>query len=301
MTRWITPLALAAALAGCDDTVAGQKPVLSSQPDPVEMERYARRLHLDLAGRVAKDSYVASAVDALTEAGNTAAAREELADELLASDEFSELFVGELENQVFGGESADDRYNLLCGIIRNQVACNACPAISGDSACAGCSCANLPALEAERLDLASAAADLAGGDATTSAIERRYASSTPLRGLTTPDATAQALFEAFLGRAPEGEELRNARMIIFGFVLSPGAPSGLLFQRHGSVFEDLIDILFESDVYREAVVDRVFRRYLGRGATAVELAHFSAQLDADDPDVRSVIRAVTSSREYFEQ
>jgi hypothetical protein len=45
----------------------------------------------------------------------------------------------------------------------------------------------------------------------------------------------------------------------------------------------------------------VFDRYLARSPKPVELAHFSATLDADEPDARSVVRAVTSSREYFEQ
>jgi hypothetical protein len=109
------------------------------------------------------------------------------------------------------------------------------------------------------------------------------------------------LFETFIGRLPEAEERRNAQAMIFGFVLVPDAPAGLLFQRHGSNFDDLVDIIFESDIYREAAVNAAFMRYLGRSATAIELRHFSAQLDETDPDIRPVIRAVTSSREYFDQ
>jgi hypothetical protein len=75
----------------------------------------------------------------------------------------------------------------------------------------------------------------------------------------------------------------------------------VLFHRHGSSTADLVDILFESENYREAVVDRAFARYLGRAATPAEMAHFAAQLDDTDPDARGVIEAVVSSREYFAQ
>jgi hypothetical protein len=63
----------------------------------------------------------------------------------------------------------------------------------------------------------------------------------------------------------------------------------------------MIDIVFDSEAYREAVVDAVFLRYLGRNASPAELAWFAAELDDDNPDSRGLIRAVTSSREYFEQ
>jgi hypothetical protein len=80
-----------------------------------------------------------------------------------------------------------------------------------------------------------------------------------------------------------------------------GAPRALLFHRHGVTFSDLADIVFGSEVYREAIVDGAFGRYLGRPPSSVERAHFSAQLDATSPDLRPVIRAVVSSREYFAQ
>ncbi len=88
--------------------------------------------------------------------------------------------------------------------------------------------------------------------------------------------------------------------MIFG-ALIPDSPAGLLFHRHGSSYQDLLDIIFQSEVYREAAVSAVFARYLGRSALLQEMAHFSAQLDADAPDVRPIIRAVVSSQEYFEQ
>ena len=88
--------------------------------------------------------------------------------------------------------------------------------------------------------------------------------------------------------------------MIFGAIV-PGSPAGLLFHRHGSNYEGLLDILFGSEVYREAAVSAVFARYLGRPAGLAEMAHFSAELDADSPDLRPVVRAVVSSQEYFDQ
>jgi hypothetical protein len=83
--------------------------------------------------------------------------------------------------------------------------------------------------------------------------------------------------------------------------LIPGTPAGLLFHRLGGNYADLIDIVFHSEVYREAMVHRVFDRYLARAPSSAELAHFATTLDATDPDQRGVVRAVVSSREYFEQ
>jgi hypothetical protein len=45
----------------------------------------------------------------------------------------------------------------------------------------------------------------------------------------------------------------------------------------------------------------VFDRYLARSPSATELTHFVDTLDATDPDLRGVARAVVSSREYFDQ
>jgi hypothetical protein len=88
--------------------------------------------------------------------------------------------------------------------------------------------------------------------------------------------------------------------MVFGSFV-PGSPAGLLFHRHGANYADLVDIIFASEVYREAAVDAVFLRYLGRGATPEELAFFAGDLDQVSPDVRPVMRAVLSSREYFTQ
>ncbi|MCA9677485.1 MAG: hypothetical protein KC464_20850, partial [Myxococcales bacterium] len=161
------------------------------------------------------------------------------------------------------------------------------------------SCAPLAGYVAERAALRTAVDDLAAG-ATTSSIERRYVEASPFRALASPDGVAQALFDGFLGHAPQLEERRNAAAMVQGALIA-GSPAGLLYHRHGADYADLLDIVFGSEVYREAAVGAVFERYLGRRPTAAELGHFAAGLDPDDPDVRDVILAVVSSREYFEQ
>jgi hypothetical protein len=287
-------------VAACDDTVGGLAPVGGDQPSQAELERFTRRLHLDLTGDTPSDAFVADATARLTEAGNTAAARRELAAELVAGDGFAALYVAELENRTFGGETADARYDLLCGIVRgDDPACQACGAPTSGDPCGDCDCAFLTEMRAERAALFTAADDLAAGDPT-SAIERRFAETTPLRALSSPEGAADALFDAFLGHTPQDEEQRNAAAMISGALL-PGSPAGLLFHRHGADFADLLDIVFESEVYREAIVAATFERYLGRRPTAPELGHFAASLDADAPDARPVVLAVVSSREYFEQ
>ena len=81
----------------------------------------------------------------------------------------------------------------------------------------------------------------------------------------------------------------------------PGSPAGLMFHRHGSNYADMINIIFESEVYRESMVRRAFNRYLAREPSSLELPYFATTLDATKPDMRSLVRAVLSSREYFEQ
>lgn len=286
-------------LAACDSTETGLAPVGGDQPSQAEIERFARRLHLDLTGAVPGDAFVADAVARLG-AGNTAEARRALADELIAAPEFAQLFIEELENRAFGGETAEARYDLLCGIIRgDDPACTTCPFPGDGDFCGSCDCAILQQLYSEREALYEAGDDLTAG-ATTTSVERRYASTLPFRALTTPEGTADALFEAFLGHLPQEEEQMNAAAMVTG-ALFPGSPAGLLFHRHGSDYDDLVEIVFESEVYREAVVAAVFERYLGRRPTPPELGVFAAELGEDEPDARPVILAVVSSREYFEQ
>jgi hypothetical protein len=285
-------------LAACDSTETGLSPVGGDQPSQAEIERFARRLHLDLTGAPPSDAFLADAVERLG-AGNTADARRGLADELIASPGFAQLFIEELENRAYGGETAEARYDFLCGVIRgDDPACDACDFPDDGDFCGSCDCAILQQLYTEREALFEAGDDLTGGD-TTSSVERRYVASLPFRALSTPEGTADALFEGFLGHLPQDEERMNAAAMVQG-ALFPGSPAGLLFHRHGSEFDDLVEIVFESEVYREAAVAAVFERYLGRRPTAPELGVFSAEL-GDEPDARPVILAVVSSREYFEQ
>lgn len=286
-------------LGGCGDSVDGLVPVGGDKPSAVELERFARRLHLDLTGRPASDEFLADAVAEL-EAAATAASRAELADPLIESDEFAQTFVDELTNRAFGGEDPDARYQLVCSITRDDdPACASCGP-GGADPCAGCDCPSLTRIHADQQAVLAAAADLGSGEASTAEVERRFADSTALKAFSAPDVLAVELFELFLGRPAEADEQTNARAMITG-ALVPDSPAGLLFHRHGADYQDLLDILFESEVYREAAVSAVFSRYLGRPAHLDEMAHFSAELDADEPDVRPVIRAVVSSQEYFEQ
>jgi hypothetical protein len=291
-------IALTATLHGCHDTVDGVTPVGGTTASQAEVERFGRRLHLDLTGSRADDAYLGTVTAAIAD-DNSAAARAGLADALLDAPGFASIYVEELENRAFGGEPIDERYEALCGFARvNDAACGACPA-SADP-CSGCDCPRLAALAAERADLGGAASDLADS-ATTAAIERRYADAAAFYQLAdSPQSGAATLFQVFLGRPPGPDELDNAAAMFAGSLL-PGAPAGLLFHRHGARYADLVDILFESEIYREAAVRAVFERYLGRPPDAAELDHFTASLDAAAPDVRGVIRAVVSSREYFEQ
>ena len=283
---------------GCGQTVDGITPVGGEQPSEAELRRFMRRLHLDLAGTAPDDTYLDDAVARLL-ADSTAAGRAAIADELLAQQEFADTYVAELENRVFGGQSAESRYQQLCGVVRVVVPeCMQCP-LNGDT-CGDCACAPIVTYVGERDVILTSAADLAAGTPT-GTLERRYASTIAFRSFfNTPNTLAVGYFDVFLGRPAELDEMDNAAAMLQGALL-PGSPAGVLFHRHGSDMTDFIDILFSSENYREAVVIGVFQRYLGRRPTGVELSHFSASVDSSSPDALGVIRAVTSSREYFEQ
>jgi hypothetical protein len=298
MRGWAVGAVLA--LCACSDKVESATPVGGQQASLAEQQRFVRRLYLDLTGKPPGEAAMAAAIDQLA-AGNTAATRAALARELLESADFATIFVGELETSVFGGEPIDSRYGLVCGVTRdNEPPCNTCaPAAPGDP-CGDCACPVLIQLAAEQESLHAAAADLDG--LSTGAIERRFGDAQVLRrSFGDGGAYTDALFLAFLGRNADPDEQRNGRSLFFGALFDPGRPAGVLFHRHGSNSADLVAILFESENYREAVVDRAFSRYLGRAATPAELAHFSARVDAADPDARPIIEAVVSSREYFAQ
>jgi len=290
-------LATLLCLAACDGTVPAGKPVGTTVDTEAEIQRFLRRAYLDLTGAVPTDAELAAGTTRLRDAGNTAAARGELADELIAGEKFSAVWIEELENTIFGGNTLEQQYGLVCGIVRGTTpACSTC---TQTDPCA-CTCANLPALATERAGLRTTAADLRGG-MKTSVIERRYAKATAYFALAgAPEPRVRALFDDFLARPAEPDEIENGRGMIIG-AFFPTSPAGLMFHRHGSNYDDLLDIVFDSEVYREAIVRRVFDRYLARSPRPAELAYFVATLDATDPDARSLLRAVASSREYFAQ
>lgn len=281
----------------CGETVAGNKPVGKAVDTDAQLQRYLRRAYLDLSGHGPSDAELGDATARLRDADNTAAARGELVDALIAKDAFPKLWFSELENGIFGGNSVDQQYTLVCNLVRGTTpACMAC--VQAD-ACT-CACPQLAALGTERTGLRASAADFLAGTKS-GAIERRYAMAGAYFALAgTPEARVKALFDDFLARTAEPDEIENGRGMIFGSIL-PGSPAGLLFHRHGASYADLIDIVFGSEVYREAMVRRVFERYLARSPSANELAHFVSTLDANDPDARGLLRAVVSSREYFAQ
>ena len=297
--RALTLLMLAAVpLAGCTDRQGGLLPVAGDEGGAVRQERFIKRLHLDLTGELPGDPEITAALAELEEESGPAA-RGAMADARMADRRFAEVFVLELENRVFGGGNAQDTYALFCPAL--QAIDPACAACEPTLDCSGCACPVLASLAEEREGLLAAADDLAAGRATSSDIERRYAESQifVFNGGAV-ESVAGGLFVNFLGRPPEADETKHASAMIFGTFV-PGSPVGLLFHRLGENYADLIDIVFTSEVYRDAAVDGVFLRYLGRNATPEELSHFAGGLDPASPDVRPVIRAVVSSGEYFSQ
>jgi hypothetical protein len=284
-------------LAACEHTVDEQKPVGGHTDTEAEVERYVRRAYLDLSGRPPSDADLTATTTRLREQNNTAAARGAFADELIAKDEYATLWVEELENGIFGGNTLEQQYAFVCSIVRGgDRSCDSC---TQQDSCK-CTCSILPTLDTERTDLMKATADFKANVAT-SDIERRYAMATGYFILAgAPESRVSALFDDFLSRPAEADEIENGRAMIFGAIF-PGAPAGLMFHRHGSTYADLIDIIFESEVYRESMVRRVFSRYLAREPSSLELAHFVTTLDATKPDLRGLVRAVLSSREYFDQ
>jgi hypothetical protein len=291
-------LAFLLCLAACDSTIPAGKPLGTTVDTEAEIQRFLRRAYLDLTGTVPTESELAAGTTRLRDAGNTAAARKALADELIAGERFSKLWIEELETTVYGGATLENQYTFVCAIIRGLApACEASCTLA--DACA-CTCAGLPTFNTERESLRAAAADLRAGTKT-AAIERRYARTNGYFVLLgSPEARVQALFDDFLSRTAEPDEIENGRGMIIGPIF-PGAPAGLMFHRHGSTYDDLIDIVFDSEVYREAIVRRVFERYLARSPRPDELTHFLTTIDANDPDARDLLRAVASSREYFDQ
>lgn len=294
MLRSIT---LVLCLAACDQTVAGGPPVGGNVDTDAEIQRYLRRAYLDLTGETPTEADLTASTTRLRDANNSPTARGELVAELVSKEEFANVWTEEIENGIFGGNSLTAQYDLVCGLTRGvEPACMSCQQADP---CA-CACPQIAPLKLERDKLATTAADLHGG-MKTSTLEKRYATQTGYFALSgSPEARITALFDDFLARPPEPDEIENGRALIIGSII-PGSPAGVMFHQYGSSYAEMLDIVFGSEVYREAVVRRVFDRYLARSPSPAELAHFSATLDATEPDARSLVRAVVSSREYFEQ
>ena len=294
MLRTIT---LMLCLAACDQTVAGGPPVGGSVDSDAEIQRYLRRAYLDLTGETPTEADLTASTTRLRDANNSPTARGELVAELVSKQEFANVWTEEIENGIFGGNSLTAQYDLVCSLTRGvEPACMSCQQADP---CA-CACPQIAPLKLEREKLATTAADLHGG-MKTSTLEKRYAMQTGYFAISgSPEARITALFDDFLARPPEPDEIENGRALIIGSIL-PGSPAGVMFHEYGSSYAEMLDIVFGSEVYREALVRRVFDRYLARAPSPVELAHFSATLDATEPDARSLVRAVVSSREYFEQ
>lgn len=290
-------LAFLLSLAACSESRSAGPPVGGTVDTDAAIQRYLRHATLDLAGHVPSDDELASSTSQLRDQRNTAAARGAFVDGLLGQPTYASAWVEELENAIFGGNTLDTEYAMVCGIIRGST--QDCLACTATDSCT-CSCPEIAPLLTERTQLATSAGDLASGTAS-STIERRYAMAEGYYVLAgTPENRVKTLFADFLARDAEADEIENGRAMVFG-TLVPGSPAGLLFHRYGASYADLIDIVFTSEIYREALVRRVFERYLSREPSTAELVHFAATLDANAPDAHGLVRAVVSSREYFEQ
>ncbi len=284
-------------LTACTETKDGFAPVLSDDVTAAEKERFARRLYLDMTGLPPTDAEMADVVAKLDKGGNTADVRTEIVTPLVNGPKLPTLLLSEIEATAFSGQSLGDLYGLVCAIVRESDSCLSCK--EADPCL--CSCPPLAALGAERENVRNVALSFIEGDATTADLERALADTEPFRfNGTTPDGIATLLFQTFLGRPAEKDELQNARFMVSGTLL-PENPAGLLFHRYGANYDDLIDIIFSSEVYRDAVVGRTFQRYLGRKPTADELRYFSGSLDTAAPDVRPLIGLIVSGSEYFSQ
>ena len=289
-------LAILLLLDACDDKVGHQQPLGTTVDTDAQIQHYLRRVYLDLTGKVASDADLDASTATLRDAQNTPTARGSLVDDLMAKPEFGTTWVSELENTIFAGNTLDQQYAFICGIVRGGAACQSCT----EADPCNCQCSVIPQLLTERTQLRTSATDFIGGTKS-STIERKYAAALGYYALAgDADTRTKSLFTDFLARPAEADENENGRAMIIGAII-PGSPAGIMFHRYGSNYTDLLDIMFTSEVYREAMVRRVFERYLAREPSAAELSHFVSTLDAMEPDLRGVVRAVVSSREYFDQ
>src|SRR4051812_3802839 len=88
-------------------------PASGGQASAIEVERFARRLYLDLIGAAPAAADLTALEMKLAGAG-TAALRAAAADELMARPGFAKNYVVELEGRVFAGEQVRNTYQLIC-------------------------------------------------------------------------------------------------------------------------------------------------------------------------------------------
>src|SRR5215468_10228020 len=126
------------AAGACGDTVTGNKPIGKTVDSDAQLQRYLRRAYLDLSGSAPGDGELGDATARLRDAGNTAASREALVDDLIGRDSFTMLWLGELDSGVFGGATLDQQYAFVCALIRALA--QPCMSCTATDACT-CSCA----------------------------------------------------------------------------------------------------------------------------------------------------------------
>ena len=114
-------------VAGCENTVDDQIPVGGHTDTEAEVQRYVRRAYLDLSGRPPTDADLDATTIRLRDADNTAAARGSFVGERLAHDDYAKLWVEELENGIFAGNTLEMQYAFLCSIVRGgDRGCDSC-------------------------------------------------------------------------------------------------------------------------------------------------------------------------------
>jgi hypothetical protein len=284
--------------SACDRTDEGHLPVGEAQVSVLEEDRFLKRLSMDLVGARPDEVELADLRAELDDGGNTPEVRAAIAQRFIARPEFAESYVAEVQSAAFAGERIEVVYDLVClNFLAFDSACFSC--VPAEDDLCSCACPSIAALAAEREMLLSSADDLMAGTSTAQ-IDRRHVASDVFQLNAGPsDVIADLLFQGFLGRPPEAEELRNVRAFSLGSTIA--GMKAILFLELGENYADMVSIVFGSEVYREAAVDAVFSRYLGRHASPVELVHFVGTLDKNNVDVRNVISVVVSSEEYFSQ
>ena len=116
-----------------------------------------------------------------------------------------------------------------------------------------------------------------------------------------PEGRVRALFDDFLSRAAEADEIENGRAMVSSDGFLTTRRSRCCSTATARRYADLIDIVFdERDLSRGDGPPRV--RALPRAHADVDRARaLHAHPGCTDPDMRPLVRAVVSSREYFEQ